>query len=112
MKKEPKLTPHDELIQAFRVLFNDDYFRYVGEFSFLPGNEVWGEVKVGIDLDRGHDEKSLRISLDGVSVNEDQQFKDGHGAAGFSIEPSGAYLWGCMMVGYALAQKDRGEYYL
>ena len=110
MSKEPKITPPEELIKAFRVLFNDEYFRYVGELSFLPGNEVWGEVKVGIDLDRGHDEKSLRISLDGVSVKEDEQFKDGRGAAGFCIEPSGAYLWGCMMVGYALAQKDRGEY--
>ena len=108
--KEKKITPSHELIQAFRTLFNDDYFHYVGDFKLLPGNEQWGEVSVEIDIDGGDDEKSLRIGLDGVSVKEDEKFKDGKGAAGFSIEPAGAYLWGCMMVGYALSAKDRGHF--
>jgi hypothetical protein len=91
---------HQALIEAFRTLFKDQYFRD------LCGIKALCEIGTAT----GYDGKSLELHFKDAAVFPKDGYTQGaDGDATAIIEGRGAYMIGCVMVGFALAAEDRGE---
>ena len=104
--KEPK--DHNELIQAFKTLFSDNYFHQHSGITFMPGIDENVCMNLEMSIAHGYDCKSVQLDFEDCEIWRDE--KNGVDTAKAVFEPRGAYLIGSAMVGYALAAKERGDW--
>ena len=107
--KQSKQLDYPEIVQAFRTLFNDQYFHDSCSITTLPGIED-DMLEFEMRTAMGHDGKSLELHYKNAAVYpKHQNTQGGEGDATAVIEGRAAYLIGCAMIGFAMAADDRGE---
>lgn len=107
--KNSKQLEHNQLIEAFKTLFLDQYFHDSCNIKMLPGIDD-GMLGLEIGTAMGHDGKSLELFFTDAAVfPKHQNTQGGEGGATAVIEGRGAYLIGCAMIGFALAADEKDE---